>query len=108
MTTQANHYLRHPCDHHGPADLSEGPAGHPRAAIPAALAATGVINASSAYTEFGNTTIVFFMGLVVVGEAFFKTGLADFIGGKIIGLLGKTEKGLLLVPALWPAACPHS
>ena len=36
------------------------------------------------------------MGLVVVGEAFFKTGLADFIGGKIIGLLGKTEKGLLL------------
>ena len=51
------------------------------AAIPAALAATGVINASSAYTEFGNTTIVFFMGLVVVGEAFFKTGLADFIGG---------------------------
>ena len=56
------------------------------AAIPAALAA---------YTEFGNTTIVFFMGLVVVGEAFFKTGLADFIGGKIIGLLGKPEKGLL-------------
>lgn len=56
------------------------------AAIPAALAATGVINAGSAYTEFGNTTIVFFMGLVVVGEAFFKTGLADFIGGKIIGL----------------------
>ena len=53
------------------------------AAIPAALAATGVINAGSAYTEFGNTTIVFFMGLVVVGEAFFKTGLADFIGGKI-------------------------
>ena len=35
------------------------------AAIPAALAATGVINAGSAYTEFGNTTIVFFMGLVV-------------------------------------------
>ena len=66
------------------------------AAIPAALAATGVINAGSAYTEFGNTTIVFFMGLLVVGEAFFKTGLADFIGGKIIGLLGKTEKGLLL------------
>lgn len=66
------------------------------AAIPAALAATGVITASSAYSEFGNTTIVFFMGLVVVGEAFFKTGLADFIGGKIIGLLGKTEKGLLL------------
>ena len=58
------------------------------AAIPAALAATGVINAGSAYTEFGNTTIVFFMGLVVVGEAFFKTGLADFIENEVAGLLG--------------------
>ena len=66
------------------------------AAIPAALAATGVINAGSAYTEFGNTTIVFFMGLVVVGEAFFKTGLADFIGGKIIGLLGAITFLMLL------------
>lgn len=51
------------------------------AAIPAALAATGVINAGSAYTEFGNTTIVFFMGLVVVGEAFFKTGLPLLVCG---------------------------
>ena len=66
------------------------------AAIPAVLAVFGLIDAGSAYTEFGNTTIVFFMGLVVVGEAFFKTGLAEFIGGKIIGLLGKTEKGLIL------------
>ena len=66
------------------------------ALIPAVLAALGVIDAGSAYMEFGNTTIVFFMGLVVVGEAFFKTGLAEFIGGKIIGLLGKTEKGLIL------------
>lgn len=63
------------------------------AAIPAALAATGVINAGSAYTEFGNTTIVFFMGLVVVGEAFFKTGLADFIGGKIIRSAWQDRKG---------------
>ena len=71
------------------------------AAIPAALAATGVINAGSAYTEFGNTTIVFFMGLVVVGEAFFKTGLADFIGGKIIGLsafLNDTGSTACLMP----------
>ena len=66
------------------------------ALIPAVLAAFGLIDAGSAYMEFGNTTIVFFMGLVVVGEAFFKTGLAGFIGGKIIGLLGKTEKGLFL------------
>lgn len=78
------------------------------AAIPAALAATGVINAGSAYTEFGNTTIVFFMGLVVVGEAFFKTGLADFIGGKIIVCWARPKRACCWVPALWPAACPHS
>ena len=66
------------------------------AAIPAVLAIAGVIDPKEAYSDFGNTTVVFFMGLVVVGEAFFKTGLAEFLGGKIIGLLGKTEKGLIL------------
>ena len=66
------------------------------AAIPAVLAAFKIIDGGTAYAEFGNTTVVFFMGLVVVGEAFFKTGLADYIGGKIIGLIGKTERGLIL------------
>lgn len=66
------------------------------ALIPAVLAAFGLIDASKAFMEFGNTTIVFFMGLVVIGEAFFNTGLAGFIGGKIIDFLGKNEKGLLL------------
>lgn len=66
------------------------------ALIPAVLAAFGLIDPGSAYMEFGNTTIVFFMGLVVIGEAFFKTGLAGFMGSKIIGVLGRTEKGLIL------------
>ena len=66
------------------------------ALIPAVLATCGLIDPKTAYTDFGNTTIVFFMGLVVVGEAFFKTGLASYVGGKIIGLLGKNEKGLML------------
>lgn len=78
------------------------------AAIPAALAATGVINAGSAYTEFGNTTIVFFMGLVVVGEAFFKTGLADFIGARLSVCWVRPKRACCWAPALWPAACPHS
>ena len=36
------------------------------------------------------------MSLLVVGGAIFKTGLADFIGEKIIGLIGKNEKGVIL------------
>ena len=63
------------------------------AAIPAALAATGVINAGSAYTEFGNTTIVFFMGLVVVGEAFFKTGLGRLYRRQDHRSAGQDRKG---------------
>lgn len=66
------------------------------AAIPAVLVSFGIIDAKTAYAEFGNTTVVFFMGLMVVGEAFFKTGLADYIGSKIIGLTGKSEKGLIV------------
>lgn len=66
------------------------------ALIPAVLATCGIIKAGDAYKEFGNTTVIFFLSLSVVGEAFFKTGLADYIGGKIIGLIGKNEKGLIL------------
>lgn len=66
------------------------------ASIPSVLAALNVIPAKTAYSEFANTTVVFFLGLVVVGEAFFKTGLADYVGGKIIGLIGKTEKGIII------------
>lgn len=73
------------------------------AAIPAALAATGVINAGSAYTEFGNTTIVFFMGLVVVGEAFLTLSAA-----RSSVCWARPKRACCWVPALWPAACPHS
>lgn len=66
------------------------------ALIPAVLASFGIIKGGAAYMEFGNTTVVFFLSLSVVGEAFFKTGLADFLGEKIIGMIGKNEKGLIV------------
>lgn len=65
------------------------------ASIPTILAAFNIIKPGSAYMQFANTTVVFFLGLTVIGEAFFKTGLADYLGRKIIGLLGKSEKGLI-------------
>ena len=65
------------------------------ASIPTILAAFNIIKPGSAYMQFANTTVVFFLGLTVIGEAFFKTGLADYLGRKIIGLLGKSEKGLV-------------
>jgi len=66
------------------------------ALIPSLLAAFKIIDGGSAFMQFGNSTVVFFLGLTVVGEALFKSGLADYIGGKIIGFLGHSEKGLIL------------
>lgn len=64
--------------------------------IPSILAALGIIDAKTAYAQFANTTVVFFVALGVVGQAFFKTGLADLLGEKIIGFIGKGEKGIIL------------
>ena len=66
------------------------------ASIPTVLALTGVLDPATAFSDFANTTVIFFMGLLVVGGAIFKTGLADFIGEKIIGLIGRSEKGVIL------------
>lgn len=66
------------------------------AAIPAVLASFGIISPKTAYADFSNTTVVFVVVFCIIGEAFFKTGLADYLGTKVIGLLGKNEKGLLL------------
>lgn len=66
------------------------------AAIPAILASFGIISPKTAYSDFSNTTVVFVVVFCIIGEAFFKTGLADYLGTKVIGLLGKNEKGLLL------------
>lgn len=66
------------------------------ASIPTALALLGILDANRAFADFANSTVIFFMSLLVIGAAIFKTGLADFIGEKIIGLIGKKEKSIML------------
>lgn len=66
------------------------------AGIPITLALCGVMDAKSAFADFANTTVIFFMSLLVVGGAIFKTGLADYVGEKLIGLLGKSERSIML------------
>ena len=66
------------------------------ASIPIALSVLKVINPAQAFGQFANTTIIFFMSLLVVGGAIFKTGLADFLGEKIMSLTGKTERGVIM------------
>ena len=70
------------------------------AGIPVILAVFNVVEPSKAFSQFSNTTVIFFMSLLVVGGAIFKTGLADFIGEKVINLLGTNEKGVIAGTAL--------
>ena len=66
------------------------------AAIPTLLVILGIIDPKTAYSQFTNSTVVICLGLGVVGQALFKTGLADLIGEKIIGAIGKSEKSIIL------------
>ena len=66
------------------------------ACIPTALALLKILDPKTAFSDFANTTIVFFMSLLVVGGAIFNTGLADFLGEKIINAIGRSERGVVL------------
>lgn len=66
------------------------------ASIPTVLALLGILDAKTAFSDFANTTVIFFMSLLVIGAAIFKTGLADYIGEKLIGIVGKNETGIIL------------
>ncbi len=67
--------------------------------IPTVLALTGIVNAGKAFSDFSNTTVMFFMSIFVLGKAIMKTGLADYIGSTIINLIGKTERRLTISTA---------
>lgn len=68
--------------------------------IPVVLSLTKIVNPNQAFADFANTTVIFFMSMLVLGAAIFKTGLADFIGTAIINMVGKTEKKLTLSVAI--------
>ena len=61
------------------------------ALVPTVLALFGIIKADTAFADFTNSTSIFMICFCIIGSAFFKTGLADFLGTKIIGVLGKNE-----------------
>lgn len=64
--------------------------------IPVLLSLFKILNPNAAFNDFANTTVIFFMAVLVLGTAISKTGLADYIGEKVIGLLGSTERRLTL------------
>ncbi len=68
--------------------------------IPTILAVAGILKPATAFSDFSNSTCMFFMAMFVIGRAIMKTGLADLIGSTIINLIGKTERRLTLSVAV--------
>jgi anion transporter len=69
--------------------------------VPVALAVTGIVKPNAAFANFGNDTVILFMGMFIVGESIFKTGFADKIGDWTMRLSkGDEIKLLLLVVAV--------
>jgi len=59
------------------------------------LAMFGVISPRDALSGFGNDIVFLIVGMVVVGDALFETGVASLIGKFIISLVGTNEKAFI-------------
>ncbi|MDR3354314.1 MAG: SLC13 family permease [Synergistaceae bacterium] len=64
--------------------------------VPVALTMTGVIKAGPAFANWGDTTVILFMAMFIVGEAIFKTGFADKVGETTMRLSGGNQWKLLV------------
>lgn len=52
--------------------------------IPVVLVLTGVLSEKEAFNGLANSTVVLFAGMFVVGAALFETGVAQWIGDKVV------------------------
>lgn len=58
---------------------------------------TGIIDSSTVWSGFSNDIIFMIAGTMIVGEAMFQTGAAQFIGKKIIKAVGYDERRMIFV-----------
>lgn len=83
--------------------------GKPRADLVAlgvciALMLTGILQPAEALAGFSNSVVVMMIGLFVVGEGIFRTGLANIASRRLLALAGTSETRLLLMVMLATAA----
>ena len=64
--------------------------------VPVALSLCGVLDNKTAFSHWGNPTVILFMAMFIVGEATFVTGFADKIGALAMRL-SKGKPRLLLL-----------
>ncbi len=63
------------------------------------LSVTGVLTPAEAFSGFVNSNVLLFMGMFIVGAAFFDTGMAQKVGG-IVTRFAKTERQLIFAVML--------
>ena len=59
------------------------------------LTLTGVVDASTTFAQYVNSNVILCVGMFVVGQALFETGMANKIGG-LVTKFAKTEKTLII------------
>ncbi len=62
-----------------------------------AMAASGIISFADAYSGFANTAIFLMAGMMVIGRAWFTTGLAGRISRVLYRFVGSNEKLLIAI-----------
>ena len=73
--------------------------------VPVAIAAglafvlTGILPAAQLFNSFTSNTTILMMGMMTIGGAMFRSGLAGWIGKKLMGLTG-TKKGQVQLAVL--------
>lgn len=61
------------------------------------LLLSGILSVPEALSGFSSSIVIMMLGLFVVGGGVFRTGLARWIGSRIVNLAGTNETSLLLV-----------
>lgn len=59
------------------------------------LTLTGILDVSTTFSQYVNSNVILCVGMFVVGQAFFETGMANKIGG-LVTRFAKTEKTLII------------
>ena len=59
------------------------------------LTLTGVVDATTTFSQYVNSNVLLCVGMFVVGQALFETGMANKIGG-LVTRFAKTEKTLIV------------
>jgi anion transporter len=77
-----------------------------------AFSLSGIISYQSAFAGFANDTVLMVAGAMVIGDAMFETGAAQYVGERIVKIVGYNEKRLIcvvvIVVGLLSAFCSNS